>query len=271
MQTFSVIPLTILPGRLSKQHSFLVENLLAQKQSYVRFVSHEIRSPLSVVVAGLEMLTQKLTAKVLEDESLRENLELTQDISEASETAINIVNDLLEYESLDAGMLKIETERMSPQKLIRTKTLAMIAKRNNQNLVVIPADCLPNHFVSADVYRIDQVVRNLVTNACKFTPSGGTITVKAEIKFAVSTSEFPTLARNEQVGIMRISVADTGAGIKLENQTHVFNQFAQFDRNHLQSGGGSGLGLWISSKIVSAHKAKLEVHKIVCLRCSILT
>jgi two-component system OmpR family sensor kinase len=61
---------------------------------------------------------------------------------------------------------------------------------------------------------------------------------------------------------MRISVADTGVGIKHENQTQVFGQFAQFDRNHLQSGGGSGLGLWISSKIVSAHKGKLKVRKI---------
>jgi signal transduction histidine kinase len=262
IQTLTVIPLTILPGRLSKQHSFLVESILAQKQSYVRFVSHEIRSPLSVVVAGLEILTQKLTARSHEDETLRENLELTQDITEASETAINIINDLLEYESLDAGMLKIEIERISPHKLIRTKILAMIAKRNNQNLVVIPADCPPNCVVSADVYRIDQVVRNLVTNACKFTPSGGTITVKAVIELDSSSAECRTLKSEEPIGIMRISVADTGVGIKHENQTQVFGQFAQFDRNHLQSGGGSGLGLWISSKIVSAHKGKLKVRKI---------
>jgi signal transduction histidine kinase len=72
MQLLSVVPLTIIPGRLSKQHSFMVEKLLAQKQSYVRFVSHEIRSPLSIVVAGLEMLSQNLMVKVLEDESLQE-------------------------------------------------------------------------------------------------------------------------------------------------------------------------------------------------------
>jgi signal transduction histidine kinase len=146
----------------------------------------------------------------------------------------------------------------------------MIAKRNNQTLVVIPADCPPNCFISADVYRIDQVVRNLVTNACKFTPSGGTITVKAAIETDIASSEILKQATNEPIGIMRISVADTGVGIKRENQKQVFGQFAQFDRNELQSGGGSGLGLWISSKIVIAHKSKLEVHLILMLLSVVL-
>jgi signal transduction histidine kinase len=185
---------------------------------------------------------------------------LTQDISEAPETAINIVNDLLEYESLDAGMLKIEAEHISPQNLIRTKTLAMIVKRNNQSLVVTPAGCPHNCFISADVYRIDQVVRNLVTNACKFTPSGGINTLKAVVDIDATFSDIFKVATNESFGFMRISVADTGVGIKHENQRQVFGQFAQLDRNELQSGGGSGLGLWISSKIVSAHSSKLEVH-----------
>jgi ribose transport system substrate-binding protein len=139
----------------------------------IRFVSHEIRSPLSIVSAGLDILLQDyLTAEPSSlSGKVTEIQDLTQDIADAADAAVGIVNDLLQYESMDAGLFKIETARVRPADIMKPNTFAMIAKRNSIDLKMVSPendstlddDC----FVIADIFRLEQVLRNLVTNACK--------------------------------------------------------------------------------------------------------
>ena len=132
---------------------------------------------------------------------------------------------------------------------------------------------------------VTQVVRNLVTNACKFTPSGGTIAIEGEVLLAAPASphgassgrsfsgsssslslekSVPSFAATQatRCGYLRVKVSDTGVGIKAHNKDKLFHQFQQFDKNQLQSGGGSGLGLWISHYIVDCHGGKLQFESL---------
>lgn len=164
IQIVCVIPMTVIPGRLANAKANTTMQLLSQKQSYVRFVSHEIRSPLSIVSAGLEFAIGMLSGLgELSEASRIELLDLATDVAEATDTAVNILNDLLQYESMDAGMFKIEPASVEPSDLVKANILAIIAKRYSLNLEVVPPKIEDKDvFVLADMYRVDQVVRNLV-------------------------------------------------------------------------------------------------------------
>jgi signal transduction histidine kinase len=173
LQIVCIVPATIIPGRFSsaKAHSRL--QMLSQKQAYVRFVSHEIRSPLSIVAAGLEIFVESLneenTTPIGPNSS--ELLELANDLSEATDAAINILNDLLQYESMDAGMFKLEAAPVEPADLFKAKALAIIAKRHSLALNVVQPAVEDGVFVLADVYRIEQVIKwqlscSLLSQSC---------------------------------------------------------------------------------------------------------
>eukprot|EP00597_Dinobryon_sp_UTEXLB2267_P008080 CAMPEP_0170084348 /NCGR_PEP_ID=MMETSP0019_2-20121128/19592_1 /TAXON_ID=98059 /ORGANISM="Dinobryon sp., Strain UTEXLB2267" /LENGTH=563 /DNA_ID=CAMNT_0010300441 /DNA_START=238 /DNA_END=1929 /DNA_ORIENTATION=+ len=274
---------TVLPGRIVRINSLLSMEMLSLKQIFVRYVSHEIRSPLNVVHAGLDILRGELESY----KSLSEDvLELVEDIFSASDSAINILNDLLNYEHLDAGTFRLDLTwtRLCSDFGNRLKWTVLMAKKKNIELRIVDETELNKYLRSCDecedlevlecensnsqVYlnidslKIDQVIRNMVTNAIKFTPTNGSIEVKMSCK---STTD--VLVRNssyhvadDAVGVFRLEVVDSGAGIAEENHKKVFGEFAQFNRNELQGGGGSGLGLWISRRIINLHQGTMGFH-----------
>eukprot|EP00597_Dinobryon_sp_UTEXLB2267_P018742 CAMPEP_0201113918 /NCGR_PEP_ID=MMETSP0812-20130820/78106_1 /ASSEMBLY_ACC=CAM_ASM_000668 /TAXON_ID=98059 /ORGANISM="Dinobryon sp., Strain UTEXLB2267" /LENGTH=617 /DNA_ID=CAMNT_0047377495 /DNA_START=109 /DNA_END=1962 /DNA_ORIENTATION=- len=277
------VMVTVLPGRIVRINSLLSMEMLSLKQIFVRYVSHEIRSPLNVVHAGLDILRGELESY----KSLSEDvLELVEDIFSASDSAINILNDLLNYEHLDAGTFRLDLTwtRLCSDFGNRLKWTVLMAKKKNIELRIVDETELNKYLRSCDecedlevlecensnsqVYlnidslKIDQVIRNMVTNAIKFTPTNGSIEVKMSCK---STTD--VLVRNssyhvadDAVGVFRLEVVDSGAGIAEENHKKVFGEFAQFNRNELQGGGGSGLGLWISRRIINLHQGTMGFH-----------
>lgn len=178
-----------------------------------------------------------------------------------------------QYESIDAGMFKMEPSLIDPNKLLQLRSLSMLTKRCNVDLKCCIAHTSEGIFVLGDIYRLEQVVRNLVTNASKFTPAGGVITVTTGVSFfserqkhdhtkglsaiEEATKNFTALGV-ERCGELTIKVTDNGVGIKAIDQAKLFSQFAQFNKNELQGGGGSGLGLWISHNIVERHGGSLK-------------
>lgn len=96
--------------------------------------------------------------------------------------------------------------------------------------------------IHLDPTRFEQVMRNLLTNAFKFTPERGSVRM---VVSKVTRNLEGSLQQQQQQQCVRLEVVDSGAGISKENQTKLFGQYVQFDANKLQKGGGSGLGLWI--------------------------
>eukprot|EP00597_Dinobryon_sp_UTEXLB2267_P017381 CAMPEP_0201112334 /NCGR_PEP_ID=MMETSP0812-20130820/77187_1 /ASSEMBLY_ACC=CAM_ASM_000668 /TAXON_ID=98059 /ORGANISM="Dinobryon sp., Strain UTEXLB2267" /LENGTH=640 /DNA_ID=CAMNT_0047375655 /DNA_START=533 /DNA_END=2455 /DNA_ORIENTATION=- len=278
-----LLVVTLFPGRIVRMVAMSNMKSLDLKQTFVRHVSHEIRSPLNVVHAGLEILRSELVFS-----ASSAALELIDDIYSASETAIEILNDLLHYEHMDSGTFKLE---LSWQPLARLwgsklKWAFILAEKNNISLTVtdstnateygvatlpyrnppdesntVRQECCGdlNHFLHIDVFKVDQVVQNLITNALKFTSSGGSVEVKISCQLLDHTNAKSIFSKMgvDAVGVLRVEVTDNGAGIDPADHSKVFGEFSQFNRNELQGGGGSGLGLWISRRIIHMHKGHM--------------
>jgi two-component system, OmpR family, sensor histidine kinase BaeS len=158
-----------------------------------------------------------------------------------SETILlnRLVGDLRLLSLAEAGQLKLERQETEPGGFIQQVVERAKSQANPKNIRLemdIPAE-LPDIWIDSD--RITQVLNNLISNALRYTPEGGTITIRA------------TFPPGE--GLLHVSVADTGAGINPENLPYVFDRFYRADKSRTRSSGGSGLGLAIVKQLVEAH------------------
>jgi signal transduction histidine kinase len=204
-------------------------------------VGHEIRTPLNVVSSGLELLT--LQASSL-DADLIETL---QDTKSACKIAIDILNDLLTYEKLDSDILTLEKSPADVVELAqRVVSMFQIQARSSQ-IVMRLENKLPTEVAVSDVdsTKISQVIRNVISNALKFTPVGGRVAVTITVK--------------DEGKRVRIDVQDSGVGMKKADRQRLFGEIVQFNPKELQNGQGSGMGLYLSRKIIDMHGGSIGV------------
>ena len=233
-------------------------------------------------MVGLDLLHSRLSSL---SENSDELLELTQDSKVSAETAVSILNDLLNYEKLDSNILTLDVSeiRLVPFLREQLRPFQLHASQKSVNLMILPSSHTPSvnldHLmVSIDTPKVAQVLRNFVSNAIKFTPSGGQVEVYLEL-IKLTTSNRSRLRSLNMLGsrgnnvypydedddlssyaAVRVAVKDSGHGIAIENQHRVFNEIVQFNANAHQGGGGSGLGLWISKQIVELHGGRVGLH-----------
>jgi two-component system phosphate regulon sensor histidine kinase PhoR len=209
------------------------------RRDFIANISHELRTPL----ASLQSLAETLRGGALDDRAAADRfLGLMQtEIDTMSQT----VRELLELSRIEAGESPPALQPADPADICADalRRIQMLAERNGLRVENRCPPGLPQ--VSADTARIEQALMNLLHNAVKFTPAGGTISVAAEPRGA------------EVV----FSVADTGVGIAAEDQPRIFERFYKADRS--RSGGGTGLGLSIVRHIIQAHRGKLWVESAV--------
>lgn len=267
------------------------ELIMNTKRLFVRFISHEIRTPMNTVHVGLKLLDAEMQMAMKsgqnKDEEMIKNLEswvqLVADIEESSDSAIVVLNDLINYDKISMGGLNVELRMMSFWSLITTtiKPFYVQAKQKNVALELdmeinrsqqaLPPDRrqeLCRLVMNIDDIKIIQVIRNMVSNAIKFTPEAGSVLVTVywddqgvkgddhHCNDIVSPGEGAD-NRFPRAGSIVLLVKDSGAGMRLEDQKNLFKEGMQFQANKLQAGGGSGLGLWISKGVVNLHKGSL--------------
>ena len=219
----------------------VISQTLETKRTFVRHVSHEIRTPLNVVMSGLELL--RATAMALSPDAL----DIIADMRGACAIAIDILNDLLTYEKLDSDLLVLEKSPCDLVELLRRShnMFHIQAKYADVNMLLEIEGAFETVIVDGDSTKLSQVFRNLISNALKFTPSGGSVTVKLSVLDAVKR--------------VRIEVQDTGAGMSREQRERLFQEVVQFNAKELQNGQGSGLGLFLSRKIIDMHDGTIGV------------
>ncbi|HJP84680.1 MAG TPA: PAS domain-containing sensor histidine kinase [Gemmatimonadaceae bacterium] len=211
-----------------------VRSSLRARDEIVGVVSHDLRNP----VAAVRMLSRAVLNDADRDtEGTNENLSL---IAEAAEQMDSLIRDLLDVTRIDVGQLQLALEPVDPAALIDDvlRTLRPLVSARDLNLEVEVEKGLPN--IRADVERVQQVMSNLVGNAIKFTPAGGTISIGAR--------------RNGADVIF--SVADTGRGISAGQLPKVFDRYWQSTRTDRQ---GAGLGLAIAKGIVEEHGGAISI------------
>lgn len=254
--------------------------ILEMKRKFVRFISHEIRTPLNTVCMGLELLQAELKApKGLDGEAAEKEdidfwLNVTEDTNENAHVAVEILNDLLNYDKLESGTLELETEPVLIWDLVE-KTVNQFGIQAVNRKVELKLDMVrptgetipdvegaetPDPYnVVGDSIRLSQVIRNVISNALKFTPEDGLIQVTARYNPNGLPDAAPMLLEDEAVpshdraGSITISVKDSGVGLSREQLSRLFSEGVQFDANRLQHGGGSGLGLNIAKGLVEQH------------------
>ncbi len=214
---------------------------LELKDHVLSHVSHEIRTPLTAAYQFVTILKRGLAGELQTKQK-----EYLDDIERNLKQLRTMISDLLETSRVESGKMTIILQRLSLQETAADmiRTLRSVAAEKGISLSTdIPAK-IPA--VMADPPRLRQVLTNLLDNALKFTPSGGSITIRSQL-------------HDGDGKFVRISVADTGQGIDPSEHQRIFSRLAQVDATSEESRKGLGLGLFICKEIVRRHRGDIWV------------
>ena len=210
------------------------------QEEFLANMSHEIRTPLNAIIGLNEMVLKEST-----EESVKN---FAYDIKGASKTLLGLINDILDFSKIESGRVDLQPVKYWTAFLL-TDSYNLIAKRAEENNVEmrVEADPAVPEQLFGDENRIRQIITNLLTNAVKYT-SEGSITLKLHWrKTSIETA------------MIRISVADTGIGIKPEDQEKLFQSFQRVDEKRNRNIEGTGLGLVISKQLVELMGGRIWV------------
>jgi PAS domain S-box-containing protein len=204
------------------------------KDHFLSVLSHELRTPLTPVLAAVSLLEQDATVPphVAEQVAMiRRNVE----------TEARLVDDLLDLTRIARGKVQLHHEVVDAHAVVRNVVLMFQREIDDKGLTVAVALRAKRFHVWADAGRFQQVLLNLVSNAVKFTPADGTVTVRT----------------SEENGTVKIEVVDTGVGIEPDVLPRLFRAFEQGERTVTRKFGGLGLGLSIVKSLVELHGASI--------------
>jgi signal transduction histidine kinase len=208
---------------------------------FMSTVSHELRTPITSIKGYIDLLRTGAVGPLTDKQK-----QFLDVISTNIERMTVLINDLLYVSRIDTGRLHLNMQEVNAVDLINEVAAKFQTEieNNRLSLKIEIADHLPQLHI--DYQRIDQVLTNLMSNACKYTAPGGEITMSATPCY-------------DEVSGMCLTVKDTGYGIAKEDQARLFTRFFRSHDQQVRSTHGTGLGLAISKTIVEAHRGKLTV------------
>jgi PAS domain S-box-containing protein len=210
------------------------------KSEFLASMSHEIRTPLNAIMGFAEVMEMEIFGPVGEPRYQ----EYSADIHASGRHLMSLIEDILDFSKLEAGQLELKKGKVDVAKVIES-SLSLLKRRAESGeikLAVRIAKNLPA--LRGDERRMRQVLFNLVSNASKFTPDGGKVSVSASV--------------GEKSGL-RIQVEDTGVGIKPEDIVTALAPFGQIHDTKAPDDSGTGLGLPLAKSLVERHGGKLDL------------
>ncbi len=234
--------------KLEKQVAVAKESVKF-KQNFLANMSHEIRTPLTGIMGMIEILEQT----PLNDHQL----EYLNNLKHTGENLMEIINQVLDYSKIEAGKAKLNLKLTNIGLMLKNAEKFFNSINNKPIFIDTYVDPAIPEFIKADVFRINQVINNLISNAVKFT-SKGKITIKAELLKDIEKRLNNKNLSDSKLTI-KISVTDTGLGISKENIKALFTPFAQLEIADNRMYEGSGLGLSICKQIIEMHEGNIGV------------
>lgn len=220
-----------------------VRRLQTMRRDFISNLSHELRSPL----ASLRAVVETLQDGALDDPPAA--VRFLDRAEREVDTMTQMVEELTELSQIESGQIRLRLAPVTIQEIahVPLERSREQAERAGLELLVAIPDGLPPVLVDSE--RIQQVITNLLHNAIKFTPAGGTVTLEASV--AESGNSMPYE--------LTVAVRDTGAGIPKQDLSRIFERFYKSDRARTRGRGGTGLGLAIARHIVQSHGGRLWV------------
>ncbi len=214
-----------------------IKEAMDLKSQFISTVSHELRTPLTIIKEDIALIMDGAAGRVKRKQ--QEILEIAQ---RNIDRLARLINDVLDFQKLQSGRAKFNMQDNSINNVIETvyNTMVKTVKKNGVDFRLALDNTLPK--VTFDSDKMIQVLTNLVSNAMKFTEKGSI-----------------TIATRRIENAIRVSVSDTGCGIKQEDLPKLFRQFQQLSSGGNRKTGGTGLGLAISKDIVEKHGGRVWV------------
>jgi signal transduction histidine kinase len=216
-----------------------VRHLDDVKSQFFANVSHELRTPLTLILAPVE--------RMMNDDNLSaEQKKQLASVSRNSKSLLKLVNDFLDASKLEAGKMGVHYSRLDLVPVLKriTTQFELLEQQREIDFNVTAPDALE---VEVDPDMFERIVINLMSNAFKFTPAGGAV----------------TLSVNEDGDRFRLTVRDTGIGIQAEQRELIFERFRQADSSATRKHGGTGLGLAIVKDVVELHGGTIALDPTV--------
>jgi PAS domain S-box-containing protein len=212
------------------------------KSQFLAKMSHELRTPLNAIIGMSKMLTTQRFGPLNEKQA-----DYAADVVRAGEHLLNLINDVLDLSRVESGQMQVQREvvAVGPTVAGVLATMQPLAEPKKQEMTFEPSE--GEGEIETDLGRFKQVLINLVSNAVKYTPEGGKITVRSRWLEAVDANAPP--CRCEQAHAVRIDVEDTGQGIPPGEQESIWSEFQQAS-NRQQTIEGTGLGLALTRRLV---------------------
>ncbi len=223
-----------------------------QLRTILATVAHELRSPLNTINGYLELALSGAGGALNAQQH-----EFVQRARMGSEHLYAILEDLLLVSRADADQLRLNREIISLSPIVAdaVEQLELTAIDHDITIKVEVSERLPRLY--ADAVRLQQVVRNLVSNALRFTPSEGQVIISAYVETLVQEID-----SDEPAPVVKLQVQDTGVGITPEFSERIFERFFQIPREYERRAGGQGLGLAVVKTIVELHGGSVKVESV---------
>jgi PAS domain S-box-containing protein len=215
------------------------EQAAIAKSEFLSTMSHEIRTPMNAVIGFTHLLMQN---------PREDQVEYLKTLKFSAENLLVLINDILDFNKIEAGMIVFEEVDFSIKDLVSNIREAMVQKAREKDiqLKLLVDDELPDVLIG-DPVRLGQIITNLVSNAVKFTDKG---------KVVITAS---LINRDDKKTVIGFEVKDTGIGIPEDKQQYIFESFTQASSNTTRRFGGTGLGLAITRRLLELQGSSIEL------------
>ena len=213
------------------------------KLNFFTNVSHELRTPLTLIISPLANMIKKE-----DNEDKKRKLTL---IHRNAEKLLNLVNQILDFRKIEQNRGKLTLTQVEVVEFVENICRSFQLLGNAKIQLVFEAT-FKKLVMAFDVDKVGKIINNLLSNAYKFTPDGGSVTVSLDV---VKDVKIKGIAKD----VLRLKVADTGKGISDEDKAHIFDRFFQVNGTEMQPFGGSGIGLNLVKSFADLHGGTASV------------
>ena len=229
-----------------------LESLSKYKSQFLANMSHELRTPLNSILILTQLLIENKNGSLNEKE-----IKYTNVIYNAGNELLTLINDILDLSKVESGNMELVEEEVPLQEIVNDMTMMFSEVAKNKSIAFqTDVSNIKERLVYTDKQRLEQILRNFLSNAFKFTPANGVVILSV---YKPSGPKVELKKLNVSQNIVAFSVSDTGIGIQKDKQELIFEAFRQVDSTDKRKYGGTGLGLSISRELADLLGGEIDL------------